>query len=140
MSKFHYGSQHIRLKVVQRVAVAVVGLWGLLKLLSNFCMFIHTLCFPERFILQNRLTRIIANSDIPQSQPIVGKVTMIYGNNSIYERALETHQEHSRRLGYPLLVLHRPILDGTFNKYAILLSAMLQELQKPPDRRLQWLL
>jgi hypothetical protein len=65
---------------------------------------------------------------------------MIYGNNSIYERALDTHREHSRRLGYPLFVLRTPILDGVWNKYAILLSVLLQELEKPLDRRLQWLL
>jgi hypothetical protein len=64
---------------------------------------------------------------------------MIYGNNSIYERALDTHREHSRRLGYPLFVLRTPILDGVWNKYAILLSVLLQELEKPLDRRLQWL-
>lgn len=65
---------------------------------------------------------------------------MIYGNNSIYERTLETHKEHSRRLGYPLTVLRNPILDSFWNKFAILQSVLLRELEKPADRRLQWLL
>lgn len=65
---------------------------------------------------------------------------MIYGNHSIYGRALKTHQEHSRRHGYPLSVLRRPIVDGTFNKYAALLSEVLLELEKAPCERLQWLL
>jgi hypothetical protein len=65
---------------------------------------------------------------------------MIYGNDSVYERALDTHKEHCRRLWYPLFVLRNPILDGVWNKYAILLSVLLQELEKPVDQRLQWLL
>ncbi|PGH13257.1 hypothetical protein AJ80_06366 [Polytolypa hystricis UAMH7299] len=64
---------------------------------------------------------------------------MLYGNHTIYERALRTHEEHSRRLGYPLVVLRDPILDGYWNKYAILMLAMLKELEKPADQRLQWL-
>ncbi|KNG79896.1 galactosyl transferase GMA12/MNN10 family protein [Aspergillus nomiae NRRL 13137] len=80
------------------------------------------------------------SDDVPQVPSTVGKVTMIYGNNSVYERALDTHKEHCRRLRYPLFVLRRPILDGVWNKYAILLSVLLQELEKPVDRQLQWLL
>ncbi|KAH8690559.1 hypothetical protein BGW36DRAFT_400990 [Talaromyces proteolyticus] len=73
-------------------------------------------------------------------QPKIGKVTMIYGDSSpIYERVLRTHVEHSRRLGYPLFVLRRSILDGGWNKNAILLSILLQELEKPLDEQLEWL-
>lgn len=79
-----------------------------------------------------------SGSNVPQ--PIIGKVTMLYGNNSVYERAFRTHEEHSRRLGYPLLALRNPVLDGVWNKYFSLLSALMQELEKPADRRLQWLL
>jgi hypothetical protein len=83
---------------------------------------------------------LIAQAAVVQVQTEVGKVTMIYGNHSIYERALRTHQEHSHRFGYPVFILRRPIVDGTFNKYAALLSEMLRELEKSPDERLQWLL
>ncbi|BDD64102.1 hypothetical protein MAP00_008949 [Monascus purpureus] len=72
-------------------------------------------------------------------QPVIGKVTMIYGNHTVYERALDTHREHGRRLGYPLTVLRKPILDGVWNKCAILLSMLLQELEKPEGQRLEWL-
>lgn len=65
---------------------------------------------------------------------------MIYGNDTIYERGLKTHQEHSNRFDYPLTVLRTPILDGTFNKYAALLSKVLLELEKPLEERIQWLL
>lgn len=90
------------------------------------------------------LTRLIATTRKPESdiipQAIIGKVTMLYGNNLVYERAFQTHQEHSHRWGYPLLALRNPVLDGVWNKNFVLLSALVQELEKPPDRRLQWLL
>ncbi|KAJ5913802.1 galactosyl transferase GMA12/MNN10 family protein [Penicillium tannophilum] len=64
---------------------------------------------------------------------------MIYGNNTVYDKALETHKLHGQRFNYPLSILRQPILDGTFNKYAILLSLILQELAKPEGQRLEWL-
>ncbi|KAI2794149.1 hypothetical protein POX_a00739 [Penicillium oxalicum] len=64
---------------------------------------------------------------------------MIYGNRSIYDRGLRTHQEHARRFGYPVSVLRKPIMSGTYSKCAILLSEMLRELEKPPGERLEWL-
>lgn len=74
------------------------------------------------------------------SQPKVGKVTMVYGNRSIYDRAVNTHIVHSQRLGYPDFILRSPILEGVWSKPAILLSVLLKELEKPPERRLEWLL
>lgn len=65
---------------------------------------------------------------------------MVYGNKSIYERAVDTQILHSQRLGYPHFILRRPILEGVWNKYAILLSVLLKELEKSLERRLEWLL
>lgn len=65
---------------------------------------------------------------------------MIYGNNPVYERAVKTHQEHCRRLGYPVFLLRQQVLDGVWNKLAYLLSLIVQELEKPADERLEWLL
>ena len=79
-------------------------------------------------------------SETSLSRPTVGKVTMIYGGNPIYERSLKTHEEHSRRLGYPTYVLRRSILDGMWSKLAYILSLLLQEMGKPPDLRMEWLL
>jgi hypothetical protein len=64
----------------------------------------------------------------------------IHGNHSIYERTLATHERQSYRSGYPLFVQRSPILDGYWNKLAVILSVMLQELAKPAAHRLQWLL
>jgi hypothetical protein len=65
---------------------------------------------------------------------------MIYGNNTVYERAIATHKEHCRRLGYPLFLLRRQVLDGVWNKLAYLVSLIVQELEKPANERLEWLL
>ena len=98
---------------------------------------------PEQVIYSNytELTGLTVTTKSELDTPaIIGKVTMLYGNNSVYERAFRTHEEHSRRLRYPLLALRNPVLDGVWNKYFSLLSALMQELEKPADRRLQWLL
>lgn len=65
---------------------------------------------------------------------------MVYGNTSVYDRTVNTHLVHNQRFGYPFFLLETPVLDGVWNKYAILLSVLLQELQKPSSQRLEWLL
>ncbi|KAK9638661.1 hypothetical protein HCH54_009504 [Aspergillus fumigatus] len=116
---YQMSSQRLKLKAVGHVLLAFLGVIGLLSLFSNH----HRIAAPGA----------------TQRPPTIGKVTMIYGNHSIYERTLETHKEHSRRLGYPLTVLRNPILHGIWNKLAILQSVVLRKLEKPADQRLQWL-
>ncbi|KAH1322859.1 hypothetical protein KXV58_008028 [Aspergillus fumigatus] len=116
---YQMSSQRLKLNAVGHVLLAFLGVIGLLSLFSNH----HRIAAPGA----------------TQRPPTIGKVTMIYGNHSIYERTLETHKEHSRRLGYPLTVLRNPILHGIWNKLAILQSVVLRELEKPADQRLQWL-
>ncbi|PQK16814.1 hypothetical protein BB8028_0007g00180 [Beauveria bassiana] len=64
---------------------------------------------------------------------------MNYGNMSIYDRTVRTHRTHNQRFGYPFFLLETTVLEGVWNKYAILLSVLLQELQKPLNKRLEWL-
>ncbi|KAJ5689009.1 galactosyl transferase GMA12/MNN10 family protein [Penicillium macrosclerotiorum] len=64
---------------------------------------------------------------------------MIYGDFPIYEKALVSHEEHGRRLNYPVSVLRDPIIDGVWNKPLAILSIILRELEKPLDQRLQWI-
>lgn len=67
---------------------------------------------------------------------------MVYGGlkADAFEKALESHEEHSRRHNYPMFVLRKPILDGVWNKPLNLLSTIIEELNKPEDQRLEWLL
>lgn len=74
-------------------------------------------------------------------QPVVGKVHALFGEpNPMYERALQLHKVHSELMGHPMFVLREKLLSGLWSKPAFILSVMLQELTKPEDERLQWLL
>jgi hypothetical protein len=58
----------------------------------------------------------------------------------VYEKALETHIRHAKRHGYPMYVGRENAADGMFNKIAFILHIVLQELYKPADERIEWLL
>ncbi|KAL2829831.1 galactosyl transferase GMA12/MNN10 family protein [Aspergillus pseudoustus] len=115
MNSYNRLGQRPKLKSALNVALILLGIFGLFRLFHSY-----------RFGAQ-------------QPQRKVGKVMAVYGNHPVYERTLATHEEQSRRLGYPLFVFRNPVLDGYWNKLAVLLSVMLQELEKPADQRLEWL-
>lgn len=71
----------------------------------------------------------------------IGMMTMAYGNaNPVYERALQSHIEHGQIHNYPLHVLHEKLLGRLWSKPAYIFSVLVDELAKPRDQRLQWLL
>ena len=65
---------------------------------------------------------------------------MLYGNRTMYDRALKTHEAHSHKFGYPMTVLRKPILGGLWSKPAIILSTLIEEMEKSEEQRVQWLL
>ncbi|KAH7055983.1 hypothetical protein B0J12DRAFT_709640 [Macrophomina phaseolina] len=71
----------------------------------------------------------------------MGKVSILYGEpNPVYERALRTHEVHNRIHGLRQYVLREQVVDGVWNKPAYLLSIMMDELARPAEARLEWLL
>lgn len=71
----------------------------------------------------------------------VGKVHAVFGEpNPVYERALVLHKAHSDAMGHPMFVLRERLLSGLWSKPGFILSVMLQELAKPEENRLKWLL
>ncbi|KAL3420061.1 galactosyl transferase gma12 mnn10 family protein [Phlyctema vagabunda] len=75
------------------------------------------------------------------SKGLVGKVHACFGDcNPTYERALNTHLEHSEKMGHPMFVLREKILNGLWSKPAYILGLILAELSLPEEERLQWLL
>ncbi|GIK05255.1 hypothetical protein Aspvir_009359 [Aspergillus viridinutans] len=71
----------------------------------------------------------------------IAKVSILYGDSKpAYERALRTHEEHNRLHCYSMRLLRTPILDGYWTKPAYILSVLLDELGKPVDERLRWLM
>lgn len=91
--------------------------------------------FPHDVVLPQTYGR---DSKTPQT---IGKATLnFHGDDSTFIRALKTHEIHNERYGYPMFVLQKPIVEGNFSKPAYLLSIILDELRKPEDQRLKWIL
>lgn len=71
----------------------------------------------------------------------IGKVFMQYGPlNPVYERALSTHQPHNENFGYPVFLLRSQTLPEYWSKTAYMLKILIDELEKPAESRLEWLL
>ena len=71
----------------------------------------------------------------------IGKVTMIYGNfMPVFERALALQELHNERWGYSMFTLRTQILEQYWSKPAYILKLLLEELEKPEDTRLKWLM
>lgn len=80
------------------------------------------------------------SSHVPSSHK-VAKVSMLYGpKNSLYERAIQSHERHAARWGYPMLVLRQDIAAGFWNKPTYLLTAVVNGLSKPADERIEWMM
>ena len=75
-----------------------------------------------------------------EAESLIAKVSILFhGKDSTYVRAMQTHQTHNRRFGYPMLVLRHGILEGIWSKPAYLLAVLLEEMRKPEGHRLKWL-
>ncbi|MCJ1477517.1 hypothetical protein MMC13_006189 [Lambiella insularis] len=79
------------------------------------------------------------------SESRIGKISILFnGKDPTLVRALQSHEAHNRKWGYPLLILRHGLLDGgnldgIWNKPAYILAALLEEMRKPERDRLQWL-
>lgn len=73
----------------------------------------------------------------------IAKVSMLYGDkkkNDLYERALESHIKHSEKWGYPTYVKRENEYCGYWNKPTFMISQVAQELAKPEEERMEWLM
>ena len=71
--------------------------------------------------------------------PAVAVVSMLYGDNDYYIRAINTHLRHAERFGYPSYVLRREIIDGVWNKLAYMMHVMISEMEKG-EQGAKWLM
>ena len=62
--------------------------------------------------------------------PAMAVVSMLYGDNDFYIRAINTHIRHAERFGYPSYVLRTEIIEGVWNKLAYMMHAMITEMEK----------
>lgn len=81
------------------------------------------------------------NSTLHHHTPKFAKIAVASGFEDIlYEKALQTHIDHAQKWGYPLYMARESAADGMFNKVAHILNVLLNELYKPADERVEWLL
>lgn len=74
-------------------------------------------------------------------KPRFAKVAVASGFEDIlYERALDTHFAHAKKHGYPMYMARENAAEGMFNKIAYIMDVLLNELFKPAEDRVEWLL
>ncbi|KAF2461885.1 hypothetical protein BDY21DRAFT_375811 [Lineolata rhizophorae] len=95
-----------------------------------------------KFSLSNRESVRSEAGDAPwPPPPRIAKASMLYGQtNSLYERALRTHARHNELHGYAMHVLREEISRGYWNKLSYLHSLVVQELAKPAEQRVEWIM
>ncbi|KAI5239925.1 hypothetical protein E4T43_06462 [Aureobasidium subglaciale] len=70
----------------------------------------------------------------------IAKVSMLYGDNSLYERALDSHIRHGEKWGYPTYIKRQNEYCGYWNKPTFMIQQLAQELAKPEHERAEWLM
>lgn len=65
---------------------------------------------------------------------------MLYGDNKLYERALESHIRHGERWGYPTYIKRQNEYCGYWNKPTFMIQQVAQELAKSESERAEWLM
>lgn len=76
----------------------------------------------------------------PESSLRIGRVSAHFGDaQEHYQKALHTHALHSMIHNNRLDVMCSPMVDSLWNKPAFILSLLLDEMLKPPSKRLEWL-
>ncbi|KAH8749847.1 hypothetical protein F5882DRAFT_525098 [Hyaloscypha sp. PMI_1271] len=123
-----------RLIKVALLGILLVGLWIRTSNIS-----------PGRILAQASVpahkTSFKLEGNTNPRESAVGKVHAVFGElNPTYERALRLHEAHSLQMGHPVFILRERILSGLWSKPAFVLATILQEMSKPEDVRLKWLL
>jgi hypothetical protein len=106
------------------------------------------LCFlvPHVLRLQGSQSKVL---QAPRSK--IAKVSVAFSSlvSPTIERAFETHFKHNAMHGYRHFIAREVLVDevddhrrpkGTWSKPAYVLSILINELSKPPEKRLEWLL
>ena len=79
-------------------------------------------------------------SSLPEPPPIA-LMTMLYGKrNTLYERAIKSHERHAARQGLPIHILQNKVAEGFWNKPSYILSLLIAEAAKNPNERATWLM
>lgn len=137
--KGHSGCRHWPNKVQMAMLSTRHQPWK--RIFTLFVLPFFLLCaLIARFRHRDPVLRAASAAPVNDLQRIA-KASMLYGQyNNLYERALRSHARHAQRWGYPMHVLRHDISVGFWSKPTYLLSLVLQELRKPAEERVDWLL
>jgi hypothetical protein len=80
--------------------------------------------------------------------PRILKVTVFYGEGMLYkgsdedvsQEILQGHSDHALRHGHKQIIQRQNLMETIYTKPAAILSILLQELQKPEEKRAEWIL
>ncbi|KAF2251778.1 glycosyltransferase family 34 protein [Trematosphaeria pertusa] len=73
--------------------------------------------------------------------PKFGKLTASFGEpDPAYENAIASHNLHNELHGYPHFILREHMIRGLWSKHGWIMTIIGQELAKPEDQRLKWLM
>lgn len=73
--------------------------------------------------------------------PRFAKITATFGEpDPPYEEAIASHKLHNEIHNYPQFILREQMLKGLWSKHAYILSIIGNELAKPLEERLEWVL
>ena len=61
-------------------------------------------------------------------------------DNELYEGALRSHEEQNRLYKYEMKVLRKTIMNKYLSTPAYLLALVIEELAKPEEERMEWLM
>jgi hypothetical protein len=76
-----------------------------------------------------------------QSDIRIAKATVLYdGSGRMYDMALKLHEAHNKWFGYDMHVLRSKIVKGGLNQALWLQQLIIEELQKPVEEPLEWIL
>ncbi|KAF2652599.1 glycosyltransferase family 34 protein [Lophiostoma macrostomum CBS 122681] len=90
---------------------------------------------------ESQITSSTQDTGAPKSYPKFGKLTASFGDpDPPYEAAIASHALHNEIHGYPHFILREHMIRGLWSKHGYILTILGQELAKPEDQRLKWLL
>ncbi|CAI6341079.1 unnamed protein product [Periconia digitata] len=73
--------------------------------------------------------------------PKFGKCTASFGDpDPPYEAAIASHDLHNQIHGYPHYILREHMIRGLWSKHGWIMTVIGQELSKPEEQRLKWLM
>jgi hypothetical protein len=88
-----------------------------------------------------KATPSAANTVAGKPRARIGKVTATFGEpDPPYEDAIQSHQIHNEIHGYPHYILREHMIRGLWSKHGWIMTIIGEELAKPEDERLQWLM